>query len=318
MILRIKLFSVIMLFFIYGCKSNENYDHSNLRDEQEHNDTHNESETETISLSESELKEFGIEIKEANSGIIQRHIDVTGEIRIDPSKISHIVPRYSGIVQNVYKSVGDYVNKGELLAEIESNESLAKYEVHSLINGTIIEMHMTQGELIGNAEHAFTVANLESVWAMFNIYQKDLSVIKVGQSVSISLGTDGIFENGRISYVSPIVDETTRTAVARVIVNNNKGTWRPGMFITGKVIIGNVQVKLAVEKAAVQNMNGTDVIFIKRANEFTPTVVELGIQNDTSVEIINGLENGQHYVSKGAFILKAELMKEEFGGGHAH
>ena len=170
----IGIFLIVLIFFFsVGCSDEQNNDAVNT---EEHNET--EEHSEVIKLSDEVMKEFGIEVKEAGPGVIKNHIDLTGEIKAEPSKISHIVPRFSGIVQQVNKTVGEKVSKGEVLAIIESNESLTTYEVQSLIDGTIIEMHMTQGELIGNEAHAFTIADLDKVWAILSVYQKDLDKIK--------------------------------------------------------------------------------------------------------------------------------------------
>jgi cobalt-zinc-cadmium efflux system membrane fusion protein len=310
----IALFLVsVLMVFIVGCSDGH-------IDDSVHTEELNETEehSEVIKLSDDVMKEFGIEVKEAGPGVIKNHIDLTGEIIAEPSKISHIVPRFSGIVQNVNKTVGEKVNKGEVLAVIESNESLTTYEVQSLIDGTIIEMHMTQGELIGNEAHAFTIANLESVWAIFSVYQKDLDKIRVGQPAKVSIGSMDLEKNGKISYLSPIVDEKTRTASARVILNNRSGKWRPGMFVTAKVYVSETKAPIVIEKNAIQTIDDEHVVFVKEADGFVPQMVKVGKENDENVEILSGLKAGQQYVSKGAFTLKAEVLKESFGGGHGH
>ncbi|HEY6435901.1 MAG TPA: efflux RND transporter periplasmic adaptor subunit, partial [Ignavibacteriaceae bacterium] len=283
-------------------------------------DEHNENEehSEVIKISDEVMKEFGIEVKEAGPGVIKNHIDLTGEIKAEPSKISHIVPRFSGIVQQVNKTVGERVSKGEVLAIIESNESLTTYEVQSLIDGTIIEMHMTQGELIGTEAHAFTIADLDKVWAMLSVYQKDLDKIRIGQNAKVSIGSIDTEEMGKISYLSPIVDEKTRTASARVILNNQSGKWRPGMFVTAKVYVSETKTQVVIEKTALQTIDDEKVVFVKEAEGFVPQIVKVGKENDDTVEILSGLKAGQQYVSKGAFTLKAEVLKESFGGGHGH
>ncbi len=307
------ILTVSLMFFIAGCSDGQVDDAVNT---EEHNET--EEHSEVIELSDEVMKEFGIEVKEAGPGVIKNHIDLTGEIKAEPSKISHIVPRFSGIVQQVNKTVGERVSKGEVLAVIESNESLTTYEVQSLIDGTIIEMHMTQGELIGNEAHAFTIANLESVWAIFSVYQKDLDKIKVSQSAKVSLGSIDKEEIGRISYLSPIVDEVTRTASARVILNNRSGKWRPGMFVTAKVYVSETKAPVVIEKTALQTIDDEEVVFVQKGEGFFPQSVKVGKENDDNVEILSGLKAGQQYVSKGAFTLKAEVLKESFGGGHGH
>lgn len=298
-----------LTFFIAGCSDGQVDDAVNT---EAHNET--EEHSEIIKINDEVMKEFGIEVKEAGPGIIKNHIDLTGEIKAEPSKISHIVPRFSGIVQQVNKTVGERVSKGEVLAVIESNESLTTYEVTSLIDGKIIEMHMTQGELIGTEAHAFTIADLDKVWAIFSVYQKDIDKIRVGQNAKVSIGSIDKDEIGKISYLSPIVDENTRTASARVILNNRSGKWRPGMFVTAKVYVSETKAPVVIEKTALQTIDEKPVVFVKDGEGFIPQLVKVGKENDDNIEILSGLKPGQQYVSKGAFTLKAEVLKESFGG----
>lgn len=309
------LFVTLLLLVAAGCSDEKPGNDSIETEGQNENEEHSEE----IVLTEETMKEFGIEVKEAGPGVIKTHIDLTGEIIAEPSRISHIIPRFNGIVKEVYKTVGDKAKKGETLALIESNESLTTYEVQSLISGTIIEMHMTQGELIGNEAHAFTIADLDKVWANFNIYQKDLDKIKVGQRTLVSVGSMDIEEPGTISYVSPIVDEKTRTATARVILNNQSGKWLPGMFVIAKVYASEKKFPVVVEKTALQTLEEQMVVFVKDEDGgFKPQVVKTGHENDDNIEIISGLNAGDQYVSKNSFILKAEILKESFGGDHGH
>lgn len=302
--------AVLQIFFIIGCSSDEPKKETTKTEDQTENVIHSAA----IKLTDNDLKEFGIEIKEAGPGVITNHIDLTGEIRAEPSRLSHIIPRFPGIVKEVYKTVGEKVKQGEVLALIQSNESLTNYEVRSLVDGTIIELHMAKGDLVGGDQVAITVANLEKVWATLNIYQRDINKIKVGQRALVSFGSEEKEKAGIISYVSPVVDEKTRTASARVILNNNSGNWRPGMFVSSKIYVSEKKVPLVIEKSALQTLEDKTVVFIKNGDKFIPQEVKLGMQNDVGVEITSGLQLGQQYVSKGAFTLKAEILKESFGG----
>ena len=313
--LSIMLVIILFAFFAFGCGDNSANDDVNKTEEQNENKQNkSEKHSETIKLTEDDLKEFGIEVNEAKAGVIINHIDVTGEIKTEPSRLSHLIPRYSGIVKEVYKTVGEEVNQGDVLALIESNESLTTYEVQSLIDGTIIELHMAKGDLVGGEELALTVANLDKVWATLSIYQRDINKIKVGQHALVSFSSEEKEEAGTISYVSPVVDEATRTTTARVIMNNTSGKWRPGMFVSAKINVSEKTVPIVVEKSALQTLEDKTVVFIKSGDEFYPQQVKLGMQNDVTVEITSGLQAGQQYVSKGSFTIKAEILKESFGG----
>jgi cobalt-zinc-cadmium efflux system membrane fusion protein len=273
---------------------------------------------EVVRLSDEEIKEFGIEIAMAGPGLLEQHVDLTGEIIIDPDRLAHIFPRFPGIVKDVRKKIGDPVKKGEVLATIESNESLSPYEIKSLIDGQVIDMHLTLGEVISDGSHTFTIADLSKVWTNLSVYQKDLPNIKPGKKVFISAGPDTSEIAGKISYISPVVDEKTRTATARVILDNRDGNWRPGLFVTGRVIIGNETVSVYVPKTALESIENRTVVFLKHDEGFEPQPVTIGRTNTKAVEIVAGLKPGQEYVSKGGFTLKAELQKEAFGEGHGH
>jgi len=310
------LFNFLLLTFLVifqACGSSETVQvEKNSPEEASVAETHQE----VVQLTPEEMSEFGIELAIAGSAPLHLHRDLTGEISTDPERLAHIVPRFPGIVIEVRKQIGDVVKKGEVLAIIESNESLAPYEVKSLIDGTVIEMHLTRGEMISDATHAFVIADLSYVWANLNVYQKDLPYIKVGQKASIAGIEMEMQYNGEISYISPVVDEVTRTATARVIIPNSDRKWRPGMFITAKVITEAVNPPVVVPKTAIQTLENQPVIFIQTEEGFKPQPVTLGRMNDKYTEIIAGLTPGQRYVSLGGFTIKAELQKEAFGDDH--
>lgn len=311
---------MILMGIVFSNSESANKGVEALQDEHSgHADEGGEAHGEEIArLSDAELQEFGIELATAGEGQIQLHVDLTGEIKIDPDRLAHIVPRFSGIVKEVRKKIGDQVRKGEVLAIIESNESLAPYEVTSLIDGTVIRMHLTKGEVISDQSHDIVVADLSYVWADLRVYQKDLQYINVGQTASISAGPKLPEVSGRISYISPVVDEATRTAIARVVLPNPRGHWRPGLFVNGRVVIESVTVPVVVPKTALETYEDQLVVFVKTKDGFQPQTLVSGRSNETHVEIAGGLQPGQVYVAQNGFVIKAELAKSAFGEGHGH
>lgn len=305
----IPLFGIITIMLFAGCSENKM--------ETDKIPSHQDEETKSsqlVNIPDSVATELGIVLKNAGPGFIQNHIDLTGEIKAEPSSISHIVPRFAGIVKNVNKTLGEKVKKGEVLAVIESNESLVSYDVTSLIDGTIIEMHMTEGELISDQTHAFTVADLRKVWADLSVYQKDLNKIKIGQTAEISSGLNQPESYGTISYISPILDEATRTATTRVKLDNYSGKWKPGMFVTANVVTSNKKLPLVIDKSALHIIDDKIIVFVKHNNGFIPQQVFTGLENDKTVEIKTGLKLGDIYAAQGSFTIKAEMLKESFGG----
>ncbi len=284
----------------------------------EHSNEEDEHGEEIVTLNENEIMELGIVTEKVGSKKLMQYKDLTGEIVPNPEKLVHIVPRFAGIVRKVNIEIGDKVKKDEVIAVIESNESLVTYDVKSSMDGVILDLHMTPGELMGDHEHVVTIADLRYVWAELNVYQKDLMKIKINQKADIYFDK---IENGvsaRIFYLSPTLDEETRTATARVRLNNKNGYWKPGMFISGQILTETVNVKHAVTLNAIQNYEGGKVVFVKEGESFRPQTVTVGKVNGKYAEILTGLNEGDIYISEGAFVIKSELLKESFGGGHNH
>ncbi len=299
----------------------EHHDHDGEDHERNDHDTrvehdgHNE---ETIVLSPEVLAEFGVELSEAGPGVIRSEITVPGEIAVNGDRLAHIVPRFTGVIREVRKNVGDHVRKGDVLAIVESNEALNTYEVKSLLDGVVIEKDATIGEVHSTGMTAFLIADLDTVWVNLSIYQMHLSSVKLGQHVAITVGHGDATQYGTISYISPIVDVHTRTATARVILDNRSGEWRPGLLIEGRITTAIHEVDLVLPRTALQRINGLDVIFVQTHEGFVPQPVTIGRTNHTSFEVLRGLHEGDVYVSKGGFILKSEMQKGSFGHGHAH
>jgi len=303
----------ILSLFILQCNEKKS-----IEDVEEHQDVHEEENV--INLSEDEIAEFGISIGAALPGKLQVHITVPGEVIVPPDNLAHIHPRFPGMVKEVKKHIGDRVREGEVLAIIESNESLTEYQIKSLIDGTIIEKHITRGEIVkvDNNSHGFVVADLREVWIYLSLYQKDLPFVKRGQKVTISLGTGLQEVTGKINYISPIIDETTRTATARVILTNPKEIWKPGLFVNGSIVTDEFTAEVAVPKTAIETIENKPCIFVKSEEGFELRFITTGRKNQFLVEVLNGLNEGEKYVTKGGFTLKAELQKEMFGDDHGH
>jgi len=287
--------------------------------EEDHDDHGRQEEhEEVVKLNDAELKEFGIVVSEAGPATIQQFLDLPGEIQVNDNKLAHIVPRFSGIVTKVNVQVGDLVKAGQVLAVVESDESLSPYEMKTMIDGTVIGKHITLGEAVSREHAAFVVANMSSVWVDITVYQRDLPIVAKGQQAIIS-GGHGLPEvAGEIMYVAPIVNETTRTALARLILPNPEGTWRPGTFIMARIIVEQIEVPVAAPLTALQHFEGQDVVFVQSEDGFVPRPVTLGKADRQRVEILSGLMPGERYVSKGGFTLKAELGKDSLGDGHGH
>jgi cobalt-zinc-cadmium efflux system membrane fusion protein len=269
-----------------------------------------------VEITQDAVRKAGIGVETAGPAKLHLHIPLNGKIAPNEEQMTHIFPRFLGVVKEVRKRLGDKVEKGEVLAIVESNESLQRYELKSEIAGTVIKRHATLGELVGGQESVFTVADLSDVWADFQVYTQDFASLREGQTVMVDGGPGMEKTEAKITYISPFGSENSQTMLARAVVPNAKGEWRPGLFVTGDVIVDEVEVPIAVKANAVQTIRESDVVFINVGDFFEATPVELGRRDDEWIEIKSGLKGGERYAAENSFIVKADIGKA--GAAHEH
>lgn len=200
----------------------------------------------------------------------------------------------------------------------EDEDALLTYRLRAPLAGVVVEKHITLGEVVTTESDVFMLADLGDVWVNLAVYQKDLPRIRVGQPVTIVAG-EGIGEgSAEIDYISPVVEEATRTAVARATLPNPDGRWRPGLFVTGRLRVETSNVDVLVPEEAIQRLDARTVVFVAAEDGFEPRPVTIGRSDGQRVEITSGLKPGERYVHANAFTLKSELGKAGFEEGHAH
>ena len=200
------------------------------------------------------------------------------------------------------------------------DKSLTRYVITAPIEGTVVQKHITLGEKVNDDTAIFTIADLSHVWVDLSVPQKDLVSIKRGQKTRISLGFGTPDAEGKISYVSPMADKKTRTALARVVLQNPDRYWRPGLFVKARISMGEVQIPLMIPKEAIQRLENENVVFVEAKGGYEPKHVSVGRSDGSNVEILSGLFAGERYVAKGGFELKAVMMTRDMGShaGHGH
>jgi cobalt-zinc-cadmium efflux system membrane fusion protein len=192
---------------------------------------------------------------------------------------------------------------------VQPDVTYTRYELRAPFGGTIIERHITTGEVMKEDSQAFIIADLSSVWVNISVYQKDMASLRRGQSVIVSAGAGIPEAKGTISYISPVTGQETRTAIARVVLPNPAGLLRPGLFVTAKLAVDEVAVPILIPKTALASEGGKAEVFVQTEEGFKPQAVTLGRSSDTHIEVTSGLQQGRKYVAKGGFTLKAQMSK---------
>jgi len=262
------------------------------------------------------VKSSGIVIETAGPAKIKTTIKVNGRVQPNEDHMTHVIPRYPGIVKKIHKRLGDAVAKDEVVAVVESNESLQPYEVKSSIAGTVIGKDVRQGEFVKEGEVIYSVADLSTVWVDLNVNRKDFDKLKVGEAVTIFAGEGTTNSTGTVSYISPFGAEDTQTMLARVELPNPTGKWRPGLFVTGEIVVEEAEVPVAVKASALQTFRDWEVVFMNDGNIFEIAILELGRRDGEWAEVVSGLNAGQKYAAENSFIIKADILKS--GASHDH
>ncbi|QPJ61176.1 MAG: HlyD family efflux transporter periplasmic adaptor subunit [Candidatus Nitronauta litoralis] len=210
---------------------------------------------------------------------------------------------------------------GLTLEEIEElsfdeEHRFTQYDLRSPLTGEVIQKHLAVGEAVGKNDDIYVIANLSSLWVNVAIPARFLGTIKVGQKARIIEEHQGLKTRGVLSYLGSVIDEKTRSVTGRVVIANPKRSWRPGMYVDVDLVQSEIKVPVSVVNSAVQKFRGWDVVFVKYGNFYEARPVTLGRTDGQRIEIIEGLNKGEPYVSQNSFAIKAELGKS--GATHSH
>lgn len=224
-------------------------------------------------------------------------------------------PAYSAYVQAAHEVEAAAANV-RLLGGVPMDESEpggSLLQINSPISGTISDRFVATGENVTPDKTLMTVLNLSSVVVQLTVYQEDLAHVRVGQRVQVTSNTaPGRVFAGTVSVVSESLDTNTRTASVNCLIQNPQGLLRPGVYVNGTIYDGTRQDAVAVPTTAVQQMDSGPVVFTPtgKAGEFAATSVKTGETVDGMTQILSGLSPGQSYVSKNAFVLKSQIIKD--------
>ncbi len=192
-------------------------------------------------------------------------------------------------------------------ADLAKAPSSAQIPVLAPISGEVVERLVSPGQVVQAGQtQAFTISNLSTVWVLANVYQADLQYVRRGDEVVVQTDAyPGSFP-GKISYVSPALDPSTRTLQARIVVQNPGEKLKKDMYCTVTVTAGVLANALAVPNASVlrDDNNQPFVYVLEGANQFGRRDVELGEVQDGMTQIVQGISPGEKLVGNGSLFLQ--------------
>lgn len=209
----------------------------------------------------------------------------------------------------LWKLSENQINQIEKTGKVKEN-----FPVYATVSGTVSEKLVEQGDYVSQGQALLKIANLNSVWANFDVYENQISNFKVGQDISI---TTNAYPNetfkAKVSFINPVLNQETRTVTMRAVLNNSKGKFKPAMFVTGKVEATEKQTKeqLSIPATAVLWTGKRSVVYVKPDESkpvFEMREVVLGGKAGDNYQVEKGLKSGEEIVTNGIFTIDASAQ----------
>lgn len=206
----------------------------------------------------------------------------------------------------------------EQIARIEQSGNVsALVEIKANTGGIVVSKKVNQGDYINQGSVLFDIANLSQVWAMFDAYEVDLPFLKVGDKIDFTLqAVPGKTFSGRISFIDPILDRTTRTAKIRVETANSGMQLKPEMYANAiiKAPLKQFNNEIVIPKSSVLWTGKRSIVYVKQPNTQSPAFmlheIELGPSLGDSYVVLSGVNEGDEIVTNGAFTIDASAQLE--------
>jgi len=230
---------------------------------------------------------------------------------LEAQKIGALSPE---LLNAALKKLSYWKISDALIEELLSTQQLKEtIPIMADYSGVVTQKNIAVGDYVTQGEVLFEVQDLSRLWAVFDVYEQNLTTIEEGQTLRFSTPAhlNQTF-GGKIIFIDPRIDPQTRTAQVRVEIDNKKGLLKPEMFIKGQLEVKNNSDTLLVPKSAVLWTGKRSVVYIQLENRAVPTFafreVVLGTSVGDSYEILEGLVQGEEVVTNGAFLLDASAQ----------
>lgn len=187
------------------------------------------------------------------------------------------------------------------------------------IRGKIITNQAVLGALVDQATEILSILDPTLLCVDASIYEKDIAKVSLGQEVKVKVPaySDEIF-TGKISYISDVLDEETRTITIRTEVENRREKLKPGMFANIQIILSREEKALVIPRAAILDDLDETIVFISENGSYFPRIVTTGTVDNGFIQILYGLKEGDEVVTEGNYQLKSLLYEDILKKGHVH
>lgn len=269
-----------------------------------------------VVIPQERAREAGIVVARAQARAIPEVLPLYGQIVVNPEAVRSVGARFPGLIKQVSRSVGDSVKAGDVLARVESNDSLQIYSVTAPIDGTVTERRADPGEPAGE-QTLFEISDLSQLWARFEVFPRDFARARIGQQVLVTgLDGQGTVEAKVVRLAPATVSASSRALSAWAALESGQADWAPGQYVTGELLVAREEVPVAVRKSALQMFRDFNVVFARIGQTYEVRMLELGRSDGEYVEVLSGLKPNTEYVVENSYLIKADIEKS--GASHDH
>lgn len=318
---NLRFISAVLIAFVLGMVVSRSVLNKDIGEPRQA-DTRPEEEAAELSLSKESQELINLKTAITRLSVFKKRVSVFGQIAQDAETSVHVVSPVTGAIIDAKAQIGSSVQKDEILCVVSKiNGETSLHEVKAPIAGIVIGAFAKVNDRVDTVSSIYTIADLTKLWATFEVYEKDIAEIKLGQKVSArALAYPDKVLEGEVIFISPRVDETSHTIKIRVIVDNKDMMLKLGMFVSGDIISEGEEKYISVPADAVQTMGEDRIIFLKTGdNKFVvrkikvkaETKEEVFIDDVSSQEETARIKEGDEVAVEGAFLLKSELLKGE-------
>ncbi|WP_434989796.1 efflux RND transporter periplasmic adaptor subunit [Xanthomonas melonis] len=261
-------------------------------------------------------QEAGIRVATVGAGSIADQHEVQGLLTPAEGAQAQATARFPGPVRSLRVNVGDQVRAGQVLATVESNLSLTTYTITAPIGGTVLARTISLGSTASEGQALFEIADLSTLWVDLHIFGADAGHITAGAPVTVTRISDGAVAQSTLERVLPGTATASQSTVARAVLRNSDGLWRPGSAVKARVTVAQQPAAMVVPVGALQRFRDWDVVFVRVGDVYEARPVRLGARDAQQVEVVSGVSPGETVVVEQSYLVKADIEKS--GASHDH
>lgn len=205
------------------------------------------------------------------------------------------------------------VPAGELDKPLAEQKITSRFDMKSPLTGTVVERNITPGQSVSGdpTQVLFTVADLDRLQVVADLYERDLDLVKVGQVAAVTVEAyPGVSFPAVLSAIGDVVDPNSRTIKVRAMVDNEAHKLKPEMFARLNIDVGDTSQFIAVPREAVLEVDGKEFVYVVQAGDrYVRRPIKTATASNDQVRILDGLTPGERVVTKGAVLIKGQEAK---------